>query len=129
MNISVDHSTPKCGLSATRQAARESGASQKIPSGVQITQQKPENEYPLRIEQLPPALQWWKEEHFWLFHVETGLRVPGTWSLNEAELIQDLSRQWDWRVDKDRRVACGLQLSALAEAICKRSSHQIGGEA
>lgn len=95
---------------------------------VQIAQQKPDTDYPLKIEPLPPALQWWGEEHFWLFHLETGLRVPGTWSLAEAKLIQDLSRKWDWTVDKDRRVVCGLQLLALAEAVCKRSSRQIGGE-
>ena len=92
------------------------------------SQQKPETAYPLKIEPLPPAFQWWEEEHFWLIHIQSGLRVPGTWSLDEAELIQDLSQQWDWLVDKERRVASGLQLMALAEAVCKRSSHHKGGE-
>ena len=144
MLFSIDDSTPNQGLSATKQAPRELGGSQVFPQKRGVTrlsprtpqpkqlslwepQQKPETEYPLKIEPLPSALQWWEEERFWLFHIQTGLRVPGTWSLEEAELIQDLSRQWDWRVDKDRRVACGLQLLALAEAVCKRS-YRKGGE-
>ena len=38
MNISVPHSTQKCGLSATKQAARESGASKSF-SGAKFFQQ------------------------------------------------------------------------------------------
>ena len=76
----------------------------------QLSQAEVEPEYPLHTEPLPSALQWWDEERFWLVHSATGLRVPGSWT-----------------VDKERRVACGLQLMALAEAVCKRSS-QKGGE-
>jgi hypothetical protein len=89
-------------------------------------QAKPETEYFLHMESLPPALQWWEEERFWLIHSASGLRVPGSWSIDEAQSILDLSRNWDWSIDKDRRVACGLQLMTLAEAICKRS--QKGGK-
>jgi hypothetical protein len=86
-------------------------------------QSKSEAEHPLYIEPLPPALQWWDEERFWLIHSETGLRVPGSWSADEAELILDLSKSWDWSIDDNRRVACGIQLIALVESVCKRSSH------
>ncbi len=82
---------------------------------------------PLHIEKLPEALQWWDEERFWLVHTESGLRVPGSWSAAEAQEILDLSKNWNWSLDGNRRVPCALQLMALAESICKRSS-QKGGE-
>jgi hypothetical protein len=82
--------------------------------------------HPLRIERLPDILQWWDEERYWLIHHTSGLRVPGSWSLAEAKLIRDLSKDWDWRIDtRDRKVRCGIQLLSLAEAICKRPA---GGE-
>lgn len=87
----------------------------------------PQAEQPLRIERLPNALQWWDEERHWLVHDASGLQVPGSWSLAEAKLIQDLSKEWNWSVDSNRRVACGVQLMALAEAVCQRSAK--GGEA
>jgi hypothetical protein len=100
---------------------------QQLCLPLRTPQIKPGAEYPLRIEALPPSLQWWDKERFWLVHSASGLRVPGSWTVDEAELILDLSRKWDWSIDKERRVACGLQLMALAEAVCKRSS-QKGGE-
>ena len=108
----------------TRSKARSEGRQLTVWE----SQQKPETEYPLKIEPLPPALQWCGQERFWLIHIESGLRVPGSWTVDEAELILDLSRKWDWSIDKQRRVVCGLQLLALAEAVCKRSSSRIGGE-
>jgi hypothetical protein len=88
---------------------------------------QPPYEYPLKIELLPPALQWWNEPRYWLIHAESGLRVPGSWSQKEAEELQDLSKNWKWSLDKERRVDCGLQLLALAESLCKRSSVKQGG--
>jgi hypothetical protein len=76
---------------------------------------------PLHIEKLPEPLQWWHEPRYWLIHAESGLRVPGSWSEQEAQEILDLSKDWNWSIDDNRRVACGLQLMALAEAVCKRS--------
>ncbi len=83
---------------------------------------QPTRNYPLRIELLPPTLQWWDAPRYWLIHDASGLRVPGTWTKAEAELMQDLSKNWNWSVDSDRRVTCGVQLMALAEGICKRSA-------
>jgi hypothetical protein len=131
MNFSVDHSTPKDHLGATNQAARELGGSRKFLKPKQLDlweSQKPATEYPLRIELLPPNLQWWDEPRYWLIHAASGLRVPGSWSRKEAEELQDLSKNWKWSLDKERRVDCGLQLLALAESLCKRSSvEQTGG--
>jgi hypothetical protein len=96
---------------------------------VEYEQSTPEPKNPLHTEPLPPRLQWWDKERFWLIHSASGLQVPGTWTADEAELILDLSRNWNWSIDGDRRVACGLQLIALAEAVCTRSSQiQKGGE-
>ena len=56
MNISVPHSTPKQGLSATRQASRESGGSQdffqlSLPIASLQEQQKPQIS---SIPEIPP---------------------------------------------------------------------------
>jgi hypothetical protein len=132
MNFSVNHSTPNQGLSATNQARRELGDSRKILKPRQLDlweSQKQKTEYPLKLELLPAALQWWDEPRYWLIHDASGLRVPGSWSLREAGELQDLSKNWNWNLDKERRVDCGLQLMALAEAICKKSSLRKSGGA
>jgi len=74
--------------------------------------------YPLTIEALPDALQWWNEVRYWLIHKDSGLRVPGNFSEKEARRIQDVSKDWDWTVDtRNQKVACGLNLLALAEIV------------
>ena len=96
----------------------------RLPRAKQLTiWEPPQSKHPLKVERLPDALQWWDEERYWLIHQESALRVPGSWSLAEAELIQDLSKGWDWSINgRDRKVACGLKLMALAEAVCSRSA-------
>lgn len=82
----------------------------------------PQQDYPLTIERLPDTLQWWDEVRYWLVHKGSGLRVPGSFNEREARKIQEASRGWDWSVDtRDRKVACGLNLLALAEGICQQS--------
>jgi len=72
----------------------------------------------LTIEALPDALQWWDETRYWLIHKDSGLRVPGSFNETEARKIQGLTKDWDWTVDtRDRKVACGLNLLALAEIV------------
>lgn len=89
---------------------------------------QPTQDYPLTIELLPEALQWWDEVRYLLVHKNSGLRVPGSFNEKEARKIQEVSKDWDWTVDSsDRRVACGMNLLALAEVVCSRSSQQ-GGE-
>jgi hypothetical protein len=90
-----------------------------------VSPPKQNAEYPLRIELLPPGLQWWKEPRYWLIHDASGLRVPGSWSLKEAEEIQERTKDWDWSVNtRDRKVACGLNLLALAEiVVCQGSKN------
>jgi hypothetical protein len=36
---------------------------------------QPAQAYPLTIEALPDALQWWNETRYWLIHKDFGLRV------------------------------------------------------
>lgn len=89
-------------------------------------QQEPD--YPLTIELLPDALQWWNETRYLLVHKDSGLRVPGSFNEREARKIQEVSKDWDWTVDtSNRKVACGLNLLALAEIVCSPSIQQ-GGE-
>lgn len=76
------------------------------------------HDYPLTIEVLPDTLQWWNETRYLLIHKDSGLRVPGSFNEKEARKIQELTKDWDWTVDtRDRRVACGLNLLALAEIV------------
>jgi hypothetical protein len=94
---------------------------------------QPIHEYPLKIEPIPEALQgWYSEPRYWLIHW-SGLRVPGTWNFKEAQVIQDLSKGWNWSIDPPSRIpACQSQILALCEAVCQRQiqRHQLaGGEA
>lgn len=104
------------------QLGEEGNAPQQLslPSE-QITSQVQAVDNSLQIEHLPDALQWWKEPRYWLIHKESKLRVPGSFTLAESQKIQEVSKDWDWSVEsRDRRVACGLNLLALAEVVCKR---------
>ncbi len=91
---------------------------------------QPTREYPLTIEVLPDNLQWWDETRYLLIHKDSGLRVPGSFNETEARRIQEVSKDWDWTVDtRDRKVACGLNLLALAEIVCQPSQQSSqGGE-
>jgi hypothetical protein len=90
---------------------------------------QPTRDYPLTIEKLPDALQWWDETRYLLIHKDSGLRVPGSFSEREARKIQEVSKDWDWSVDtRDRKVACGLNLLALAEGICQQSQQSKQGD-
>jgi hypothetical protein len=81
---------------------------------------QPEQNYPLEIELLPDALQWWDEPRYWLTHKDSGLRVPGSFNEKEALYIRHFTKDWDWTVDtRDRKVACGLNLLSLAEIVCQ----------
>lgn len=74
----------------------------------------------LRIEPVCEALQWYREPRYWLTHEESGLRVPGTWSFEEAQIILHLSSGWDWTIDPPSRIpACQGQILALCEGLCK----------
>lgn len=80
---------------------------------------------PLSIELLPEKLQWWDEERYWLIHRDTGLRVPGSWSIQEALEIQKLSRDWDWTVDPKSRIPnCQHEILNLCVRICDRKTTQ-----
>lgn len=86
---------------------------------------QPKQDYPLRIEALPDIFQWWSARRYLLIHKESGLRVPGSFILTEAQRIQKATQCWDWTVNThDRKVACALNLLALAEIICTQSSRK-----
>ncbi len=103
---------------------------QKSPQAEQLslfTPANPQDSADLRIEPVPEALQWHPEPRYWLVHQESGLRVPGTWSLEEAQIILYLSEGWDWVVDPPSRIpACQGQILALCEAVCDREIQRQG---
>jgi len=127
MKKTVPHFIPKCGSRATKQGTWESGASRKNFEPTQLTlwESQQKQDYPVSIERLPDDLQWWSESRYWIIHKDSKRRVPGSFSEKEARKIQEATKNWDWRVNSsDRKVACGLNLLALAEGICARSIHQ-----
>lgn len=75
-----------------------------------------DSKYPLSIQPMPEPLQWWSEFRYWLIHDETGLRLPGSWTINEALHVQEVSRFWDWRVEPKSRIPrCQEKILALCE--------------
>jgi hypothetical protein len=125
-NISVDIVTRESQANQSRKARSPQKSPHRQLNLFNPPQQR-SDDYPLKLELLPDNLQWWNETRYWLIHKDSGLRVPGSWSLEEAEELQDLSKNWNWNLDKERRVDCGLQLMALGESICKRSSLRKSG--
>ncbi|WP_013321020.1 hypothetical protein [Gloeothece verrucosa] len=59
--------------------------------------------YPLVIEFIPLNERVLPEWEYRLIHHETGLQVPGQFTKAQAQLIQKVTRQWDWTVDKNRK--------------------------
>jgi hypothetical protein len=95
MHIFIPHSTPKQGLSATKQATRESGGSRKFPKAKQLSlwesQNKPETELFSRKPQISsiPGISP-KERN--RYQVKVGSETLGTHlSIDEALLLANQS--------------------------------------
>lgn len=78
--------------------------------------------YPLNLEIIAPLRRISPELAYHLIHTEIGLQVPGSFTEAEAKLIQHISRNWNWRIDKQNKPACAAQLLHFLEQLCAPSS-------
>jgi len=144
MNFSVPHSTPNQGLSATSQATRELGDSQKFldnrdasrlsrqPKQLNLWEspQKPAAEASpyLQIKSVPVRERVNpKEIRYTLWIYPHAVRAcGGQFTGHEAHQIAKATKGWNWLLDENNRLYCLPQLEALINSIIKRS---VGGEA
>jgi hypothetical protein len=88
----------------------------------------PENSnYPLQIQSIPESERISPEFNCRLIHQATGLQVPGQFTAEEATLIQKVTQNWDWRIEKDNKPACAAQLLQFLEQLCAPSPGDKGG--
>ena len=78
--------------------------------------------YPLLIQPIPADKRILPEFYCRLIHQETGLRVPGQFTEEEAKLIQTVTQNWDWLTDKNNLPACAARLLQYLEQLCERTS-------
>ena len=57
-----------------------------------------------------------------LVHGDSGLKVPGQFTDDEAQEILETTRYWDFTLDKERVPRCRERLRLLLEQICARPS-------
>ncbi|ACK70854.1 hypothetical protein PCC7424_2434 [Gloeothece citriformis PCC 7424] len=74
--------------------------------------------HPLVIEFIPLNERVLPQWEYRLIHHESGLQIPGHFTQTEAQLICQVTRQWDWTVDKNHKPACAAQLLQLLEQVC-----------
>ncbi len=77
---------------------------------------------PLTLQLIAPKQRISPELAYHLIHTETGLLVPGAFTSTEAKLIRHISRNWDWRIDKQNKPACASKLRYLLEDLCNSPS-------
>jgi len=120
MNFSVPHSTPNRGLSATSQAPRELGDSQKFLEKRDVSPYLQIKSIPVD-ERVDP-----KEIRYALGIYPHAVRAcGGQFTGDEAHQIAKATKGWDWVLDENNRPYCLPQLEALIDSIIKRSA---GGE-
>ena len=78
--------------------------------------------YPHRLERIEPKERISPELGYRIIHIETGLRIPGVFTEEEATFIQKITLHWDWKVDKKNKPVCAPQLLHLLEQLCNPSS-------
>ncbi|WP_013321022.1 hypothetical protein [Gloeothece verrucosa] len=84
--------------------------------------------YPLFLEFIPFNERVLPEWEYRLVHGETGLQIPGQFTKAQAELIEKVTRQWDWTVDKKNKPACAAQLLQFLEQLCAPSCKNQEGQ-
>lgn len=97
----------------------------KTLHGLQPTVDFSKPRYPLQIVAIPQTDRIHPSLICRLVHVESGLRLQGQFSLDEAAKIQESTRFLDFTLDKDRIPRCHKKLKALLENVCS----QVGGVA
>lgn len=79
--------------------------------------------YPLQISYIPHEQRLTPDKFCKLIHHSSGLTIEGQFSYEQAKEILVVSRDWDWRLDKDKIPRCSAKLRSLL-----KSSVAEGGE-
>jgi len=85
------------------------------------------SDYPLQIQPIPESERISLELDCSLIHRETGLYIPGQFTSEDAALIQAVTQDWDWHIEKNNKPACAAQLLPFLQAICAPPAHNKGG--
>jgi hypothetical protein len=85
------------------------------------------SDYPLQIQPIPESERISLELGCSLIHRESGLHIPGQFTSEDATLIQAVTQDWDWRIEKNNKPACAAQLLQFLQAICAPPADNKGG--
>ena len=78
--------------------------------------------FPLQIEAIPDRDRLKPEWSCRLVHYESGLKLSGQFTHDEAREILQTTRYWNFALVKDRMPKCRGRLLSLLEKICNRPS-------
>lgn len=89
--------------------------------------------YPLQIGYISDKERVAPDKFCQLIHHESGLNISGMFSYPEAKEILEITRYWDWELDRDKIPRCIEKFKSLLENIGTRSiyctSFDLGGVA
>ena len=83
-----------------------------------VSEQEDPPAFPLQIEAIPDRDRLKPEWGCRLIHYESGLKLSGQFTHDEAREILQTTRFWDFTLVKDRIPRCRNQLLSLLERIC-----------
>lgn len=80
--------------------------------------------YPLQIISIPRDERINPDFICGLIHYESGLKIPGQFTYEEAQEILKTTRHWDFSFDRDKIPKCKERLLGLLEGVCSKSRIQ-----
>lgn len=80
--------------------------------------------YPLQIISIPRDERINPDFICGLIHYESGLKIPGQFTYEEAQEILKTTRHWDFSLDRDKIPKCKERLLGLLEGVCSKSRIQ-----
>lgn len=86
------------------------------------TEREDPRPYPLQIKSIPDRERVKPQWNCQVAHYESDLTIPGQFTIDEAPEILEITRYWDFTIDKDRIPRCRNHLLSLLEKICKDRS-------
>ncbi|MGL6341892.1 MAG: hypothetical protein ACRC80_22455 [Waterburya sp.] len=74
--------------------------------------------YPLQIVSISDDKRIKPDFTCSLIHCESGLKIPGQFTYQEAQEILETTRYWDFTLERDRIPRCRERLLKLLEKVC-----------
>ncbi len=84
-------------------------------------------DFTIQMQLIPESERISPELAYRLIHQGTGLQVPGQFTAAEVQLIEKVTQDWDWRVDKNNSPACAARLLQFLELLCAPPSENQEG--